>query len=218
VPGLIAIVGVYLLIGDAVSTTRNRFGPDDTVSVGERVELLTDAFSHPDSAKADQKYYSWARFSYTPPQAAAVVLYDSGRGDDDFELLGWSLLPRFLFPEKPVMSAGGREFHIKVTGFDNSSSGHGVFINGYYNAGWGGLIFVSVFLGCILACTSAFAAAVFRARVVIWLPIALLGSFMAFRIDGSFLSDCWGPSILFALAVAVGGFIDRGEMPTIRKR
>jgi hypothetical protein len=206
-PSLIVILSVYVLIGHPVASTRNLYGPHDAFEWKERVELLSEALRPEHRAQAEEKYYGWARFSYTPAQAAAIVLYDSGRGDRDFELLGWSFLPRFLFPEKPQMSASGREFHIKVTGVDNSQTGHGIFINGYYNLGWWGLIIVSIFAGCALAFTSQFAAAVYRSRVILWLPLALLGSLMAFRIDGHFLNDYWGPTLLFALAVGLGGLL-----------
>jgi hypothetical protein len=219
VPSLVIILSVYMLIGDAVSSTRNLYGPHDEFEWTERIHVLSDALFHPeDRVRPDEKYYGWARFSYTPAQAAAIVLYDSGRGDRDFELLGWSFLPRFLFPEKPSMTASGREFHIKVTGAENSQTAHGVFINGYYNLGWWGIIIVGVFAGCALACTSAFAAAVFRARVVIWLPLALLGSLMAFQIDGHFLSHYWGPSVLFAVAVAAGSLLYTTDTKSARKR
>jgi hypothetical protein len=75
-----------------------------------------------------------------------------------------------------------------------------VFVDGYYNLGWWGLIAVGIAVGGMLAWTSAFASVVYRARSTLWLPIALAGSLMAFRVDGSFLVDYWG---LFVLSVYV---------------
>ena len=56
----------------------------------------------------------------------------------------------------------------------------------------------------MLACTSAFALVVLKRRALIWLPFALLGSYMAFRIDGFFLGDFLGPftTLLYGLIVA----------------
>lgn len=209
VPAVATLSAVFLLIGNPVSTARNISARGDQVDWGERTEVLREGVLDPGSARQDDSYQSWARLCYLPAQAAAIDFYDAGRGGDDFGLLGWVFLPRFLLPAKPSMTSSGTEFHDKVTGRDTTSVGLGVFVDGYYNLGWWGVVLVGIAVGGILAWTSAVAAVVYRARASLWMPMALLGSLMAFRIDGSFLADYWGPFVLSAYVVFGGALMQR---------
>ena len=206
VAAVATLSAVFLLIGNPVNTARSISTQGERVNWGERTEVLTEGVFDPRRAQEEENYPAWARLCYLPAQAAAIDFHDAGRGGDDYTLLGWALLPRFLFTNKPNMTSSGTRFNDKVTGRDTSSTGQGVFIDGYYNLGWWGVILVGVIVGVIMAWTSAVAAVVYRARASLWMPIALLGSLMAFRIDGSFLGDYWGPFVISAYVV-VGGAI-----------
>jgi hypothetical protein len=204
VPGLAALLAVYLLIGDPVSTARNTQVLGDQIDWSERFALMSEGVLRSSNAAPKGGYHYWARFCYLTPQGAALDFYDTGQGGEDYSLLGWVFLPRFLFPDKPIMTASGPAFHHKATGGETSSTGIGVFVDGYYNLGWWGVIGVGIAVGCMLAWTSAFAAEVYRARALIWLPMALVGSFMAFRIDGAFLPDYCGTFVMFGYVVFAG--------------
>ena len=209
VPGLIIIVSVYLGIGGPVNEARQAVGSDGRVNWSERISLLEDGFFGGSQVKESEGYGYWIRFSYLVPQGAAIDFFDRGQGGNDYTLLGWTFLPRALFPQKPIITASGQEFHFKITGGMTSSTGQGVFVNGYYNLGWMGTIFVGILVGCILAWTSALATEIFNARALLWIPFALLGSFMAFRIDGHFVSDYWGPFGMLMYAVLAGLILRR---------
>jgi hypothetical protein len=197
------------LISDPVNTARNIYGFRGQVDWSERFAFMSEGVLRLSEAAWEGNYRSWARFCYIPAQGAALDFYDKGEGGDDYSLLGWAFLPRFLSSDKPIMTASGSDFNTKITGeVDAGSIGQGVFANGYYNLGWWGVIAVGIAVGCMLAWTSAFAVEVFRARAVVWLPMALLGSYMAFRIDGHFLGDYWGPFVLFVYAVLAGSVLN----------
>ncbi|MCX5724500.1 MAG: hypothetical protein NTX84_08310 [Nitrospirae bacterium] len=204
VPGVAGLLAVYLLIGNPVNTARDMQVLGDQVDWHERTTFLSDSFFLSSHAATESKYYPWVRFCYLIPQGAALNFYDMDQGGEDYRLLGWVFLPRVLFSDKPVMTASGPGFHYKVTGMDTSSTGIGVFVDGYYNLGWWGVVAVGVAVGCMLAWTSAFAVEVYRARALLWMPLALLGSFMAFRIDGGFLPDYCGTFVLACCLVCVG--------------
>ena len=205
-PGTAALLALFLLLGNAVNIARNQFGIDRQVrNWGERVVFIWDAVTSPESRK-DDRYYAWSRFCYLPAQGAALDLYDLGQGGVDFAQTAWVFVPRFLFSDKPILSSGDA-FEFKVTGVEGSASAPGVFAAGYFNWGWWGVLVVGLSLGCMLACTSGFARAVFRSRALIWLPVALSGNIMAFRIDGTFLSDYAGPFITFAYVTAAAWFL-----------
>lgn len=201
IPGLALLIALYLAIGSPVTTARNLAGSMVDGDWNYRISLLWSGLWTPDQDSIEAINHPWSRFCYTPPQAAALDLYDAGRGGDDFPKMGWTFVPRFLFPNKPIMTDSGPDFHYKISGNMNSSTGHGVFVNGYYNAGTFGVLIVAVSVGFMLACTSAFAATAFSMRSPLWLPVALLGSYMALRIDGHFLADYVGPFVLILYAV-----------------
>lgn len=198
-PGVAILLVVYLIIGSPVTTARNLTGLTSAPDWSHRISVLWDGIHAPSSDTSQST--SWSRFCYTPPQVAALDLFDAGQGGSDFEKIGWVFVPRILFPDKPIMTDSGPEFHYKISGNMNSSTGHGVFVNGYYNLGGVGVVIVGLSVGFILAFTSAFAGIVFRMRSPLWLPLALLGSYMAFRIDGHFLADFLGPFALLLYAV-----------------
>jgi hypothetical protein len=199
-PGIAVLVLALTMIGAPVLNARN-FGLGERVDWRERIDFMSESLLNSSGTTLRDDYSVWSRFCYLPAQAAALDLHDAGQSENEFGLMGWVFLPRILFPEKPNITTNGPEFFAKVVGFYGSSSGQGIFVNGYYNLGWWGVIFVSIAVGCMLACTSALAAEIYRARAIIWLPMALLGSYMAFRIDGFFLSDYWGPFVMFSLIV-----------------
>jgi hypothetical protein len=206
VPGLIALLAVFLLIGSPINTARNSGALSGQIGVDERADILREGVLDPGGTMPEESYQPWARLCYLPPQAAAMDLYDAGQGGNDYELMGWSFLPRVLFPTKPVMTMSSTEFYEKIVGRNTTSVGQGVFVDGYYNLGWWGVIAVGIAVGGILAWTSAFASVVYRSRSTLWLPIALGGSLMAFRIDGGFLVDYWGLFVLTVYA-SFGGAI-----------
>jgi hypothetical protein len=204
VPGFAGLLLFFILIASPVTTARNIFGVASRVDFGERVGLLSGALMRSGEAPVDHASTTWARFCYLTAQGAALNLYDQGSPEGSFRLLGWSLVPRALFPTKPIMSNSGADFYYQLTGQLGSATGHGIFVNGYYNLGWWGVILVGIIAGCMLGTTSAFATQVYETRAIMWMPFALLGSYMAFRIDGDFLSDYWGPYVLFLYALFLG--------------
>jgi hypothetical protein len=214
-PGLAVLLAVFLLVGSLVHTGRNTYGIGNRVDWQERTQMMFKGLLASSNSSQEEEYHSWARFCYISSQGAALDLYDSHQGSKDYTRLGWALLPRLIFPDKPMITTG-REFNIKITGSDYSSNAPGIFLDGYYNLGWWGVIIVGVSAGCILAWTSAFAREVFRARALIWVPVAMLGGFMAFRVDGNFLADFWGTFVLFGYLLLAAGLLT-GNLKKSRK-
>jgi hypothetical protein len=205
-PGLVGLLAVFLVTGPLVNSGRTMFGLVGRVDWSARINVITTALINPnDSMRVVGDYNAWNRFTYTTDQPAAVDLYDSGRGGEDYRLLWWVFIPRFAISEKPIMTTGNK-LNEKIKGSDTSSCSPGIFVDGYYNFGWLGLIVVGLSVGWMLAWTSTLAAEVFRVRALMWIPLAMLGSFMAFRMDGNFIPDYWGPFITLNYLV-IGGWL-----------
>lgn len=188
--GILSIIFVYSLSTPVIAYGRNVLGYSPA-SMPVRLQIAAQGWATSEDdplAKSD----AWGRLSYVNVQAAAVKYYEQGAGGDDFSKLPWVFVPRFVVPDKPVISSTGEEFHQRITGFRGSSTGQGVFISGYYSAGWIGLFLASSLCGLVLAQTSAIAGVVIKRRTLTLLPFALLGVYIAFRVDGSFIVDYVG--------------------------
>lgn len=142
----------------------------------------------------------WVRLCYVPAQQAGKDLYEQDQGGDDFEKLPWIVVPRMIFPQKPEMTVAGVDFNEKVAGYRTTSTGTGVFLDGYYNLGWVGFLIVSVTYGISLRVFAYIAMAVLRHRSMVMFPIVFLGIHSALRADGWWLADVMGP-----LAIVLAG-------------
>lgn len=195
---ILAAVSVLMLalivISRPISDARIMLGSSPSApSIANRWSIMETAFAANDElSPGDFWGGAWVRLCYTVPQVAAVELYDGGFGGDDVELAGWVLLPRILFPQKPIITRTGTDFNDKITGRDSSSTGIGIFVSGYYNLGWWGVVIVSAISGVVLATFSAASRAIVKRRSMLLLPVALLGGYIAFRVDGYFVADFWG--------------------------
>lgn len=182
---------VFLALVNPVGEARPILAKGGDHSVSARLQILKEVFG-PD-ASPNYGSNSWTRLCYTVSQVAAVGLYENNQGGEDVELLAWVFVPRALFSNKPIITRSGTEFNKKITGSDTSSTGMGLFVSGYYNLGWVGLFLASISAGWILSTFAAISRAVVASGSLILLPVGLLGSFMAFRIDGHFVADYLGP-------------------------
>lgn len=206
---LAAMVGflVYVTINPLVT-----FGRDELAHRGGGVPAPADLMERFDIAnsyatgteshfrRTDISGTWWSRFNYLPPQQAAVQLYRQGRGSDDFERLGWIIVPRLLFPDKPMMTGAGVDLTEKVTGLRNSSTGVGVFVDGYYMLGWLGVMLASVTYGLALRAYSVVARSIVNNRAVALYPLVFMGIYVGLRADGMWLTDVAGP-LVFMLAL-----------------
>ena len=210
IPGLATVAIVFLLIAGPVNSAPVKFG----ILAGggeftERSEYLRESFTDKGIGPEQSSYNTWSRLCYMPSEAAALYLYDSGQGGDDYKKMGWVFVPRLLFPSKPIISSGG-DFNRKVTGIETSASAPGVLADGYYNLGWFGLVASASLMGLVLAMTSALSLQVLLTKSLLWLPAGLMGAFMAFRLDGHFVNDIWGPFGMLVILMAIG-YILSGE-------
>jgi hypothetical protein len=198
------VLGVMLAsLGGVVAGARSESGATSFADP-RRIESLAAGFSSEQRSREVEEYAWWARLCYLVPQAAAIDFHDAGAGGDDFQLLPWLFLPRVLFPSKPVITDTSVDFNEKLTGSRTSSTGLGIFASGYYSGGWFGLIVASLLCGIVVAQTSAVARSAFQGRVLVLLPLALLGVYIAFRIDGHFVADFVGAFVfLLYLVIAL---------------
>lgn len=194
------VAGFVLLatVGGAVGYSRINISSIESTSLSDRLALVEAGLEAAKQQVDSANYSAWGRISYVNSQAAALDFYDRGIGGDDFSLIPWLFVPRVLAPNKPNLTSSGSDFYYKITGFEGSSTGQGIFANGYYNLGWLGLIISAMLCGWIVMQTSAIAERIIASKALLLYPMVFSGLFIAFRIDGNFLTDFLGVFIMIS--------------------
>lgn len=151
-----------------------------------------------------------ARISYASAAGFALNRWDSGLPGDSYEDALIVLVPRFLWPEKPIVSNQGFEFNALATGSADSSSSPGLFAEAYWNGGWAAVAIVMSLLGFAIWAVGRYGEWVLTTGRWWCLPLAFLGMRVGLRIDGAVVVDVIGPLGLIAVLQSALFLTDSG--------
>ena len=199
---LAAYFAIQPVIRDARIEIGRRYGANTQAGLNERFHILLGALdSHRQAGEGIQSGLS--RLSYVKSATFVIQRYDSGQPGDWAELLPAVFVPRVLWPEKPVITRIGVDIYELGTGRTSSAMGAGVFADAYWAMGWLGVIVFMPAYGVILGALTAFAARVIRERRWLYFLVVLMALRMGFRLDGHYISDVAGSSVILLATYAV---------------
>jgi hypothetical protein len=120
--------------------------------------------------------------SFVNVAAFVVAQYDHGLPGDSLRDTLYSFIPRFLWPEKPVVLLGG-ELATLVSGEVGNQISPGYFAEAYWNFGWIGLPLLLVPVGFFFNVATHFAARVIEREDWLYLPVLFLSLKVGMQID-----------------------------------
>jgi hypothetical protein len=174
----------------------------NSASLSERLEALSIAWHGDGNAASEPDTQGWwTRLCYANAQAFCLRQYDAGIGGETFQLILPAIIPRVLWPDKPIMTPGF-EFNQLVTRNRHSSSAPGVFAEAYWNAGWIGVFVTTAYLGLLCNWFTRVAFRCVAARDVRWLPFGIGGLLMGASITDWFASTYVGGAITYVIYFA----------------
>ncbi len=188
---LLVMVVVYFVSVPFVTFGRNVAGYER--SIAARFDSVSTYVAQ-DSEKSRRS--AFIRLCYVHPAAFAMSLYDSGSEAHWPPLLAATLVPRVIWPDKPIITDIGTQFNVLATGNPNSASSPGIFADSYWAMGWMGVFVFLTPLGILFGIVTAFVRARLRERDWAFLPLASFGLFMGARVDGAYLPDVAGATVL----------------------
>jgi len=195
---LFSIMSPYVTFGRDRLTQLNNTEGQAPATLPERARILQDFSRFAADGSQRVPGATWQRLNYLPDQAHAIHFYDRGNGGNDAVLAKWSIVPRLLVPSKPVMSTAGIDLHEKIDGHRLSSTGIGVFVDGYYNAGWIGFAVAILIVAFTLRLVSEIAWGVLEGGSLLMYPLMFVAVMMGLRVDGWLLVDYVGQSVVAA--------------------
>ncbi len=193
----VTIFSLYLAITPVVSAAREGSGftgeASAVIPVEKRVSALLEYVGEGDQANDSGVQGGWSRLSYVNAATFAASEYDLGRPGNSLRDIFVIWVPRALYPDKPEITALGREFNYAATGNDQSQSNPGLVAEGYWTNGWLGVVLFGVGLAMIFTYWSLYSIAVLRSDAWHLFFVVLLGMRTGIRMDGLLVPDIIGP-------------------------
>jgi hypothetical protein len=209
----ILVVPLYASLQPLISYGRAevmlRFGEDGRPGLSERLPILT-AYFEGGGAVADSEHQgALARISYVNAATFVIREYDVGRPARWPELLPAVFVPRFLWPDKPIITDVARDITEMAQGFRTSSTGVGLFADSYWAMGWFGVVVFMMVYGGLIGGLTVMAVGILRRGRWILFPLVLMAQVMGFRTDGLFISDVAGHAVIMLGMFVLLLFVER---------
>ncbi len=206
------------LVGYARTIQALQFRSNTAGTLTQRWQILMSFFDPASKLIPDDEVQFYlARLSYTNVAAYVIDRYDRGYPGNSLGGAFAILVPRMLWPEKPIFNPGG-DLAAEITGVTGDIVGAGIFAEAYWNFGWGGIPLLMIPFGVILTVMSRFALNVMNREAWIYMPVLFLGVNMGLHVSGAYSIDVMGPTAA-ALVIGLGcSLIERVLMPESSRR
>jgi hypothetical protein len=214
---LVSYFSFQPLVGYGRDVLSTRYGQIRGADVAERWNIVIAYLGGDRSALLSEKQSGLARLSYVNANAYVMERYDAGMPGNTLYAAMAVLVPRALWPDKPIISALGEELNFLVYNRYGSSLGIGYFSEAYWNFGWRGFIPFVAIAGIILSLFSRFSLRVMARGDWLLLPVVLIGVNMGIRTDGYLVPDILGPAwmaLLLGLGLLTCGRLASALRPT----
>jgi len=219
---MILTSGLYAAIRPIVTYARNEIshlgqGHSDA-SITQRLDILSKGLNAGDmhsKYKKDDEQAWWTRLSYVNCQAFVMDQYDEGNKGNTLGLIAWVFVPRFIYPEKPVLSVVGQDFTEVVLGHRYGYTGVGMFGEAYWNGGWPMVMLICSFIGgmhYLITCNSL---RQITRRQYYYLPCIFLGISTGYRIDAWFVGGFFGVLVVYYFLFLVTRLVVRLRLKSI---
>jgi hypothetical protein len=167
-------------------------------SAFERMEIILQYLEDSTARRAiEDDYQPWlARLSYLNAQGFAVAAYDSGRPSNGLDNFLYVFIPRFIMPDKPIISDVGADFNEAVTGSRLSSTSPTIMVEGYYLYGWLGVFALMPVYGSIIGLYSRFGFRKLQEGKIALFPAILMMMISGMQNDNNLLTSTFGGGVI----------------------
>jgi hypothetical protein len=143
-----------------------------------RTEMLSEYISGYGSKRTqdDELQSWWYRLSFTGVQAYGMRAYDAGLAGSTLNDVWMLFVPRFVWPDKPIVEGPGKVFHALVNNRQDSISHLALSVYGdlYWQFGWLGVVVISPLIGWFFGMMSWRSIAIMRQRDFMLLPLVMI--------------------------------------------
>lgn len=147
-----------------------------------------------------------SRLTYQNVATYVVSRYDTNQPSDSISTSLVAVVPRIIWPNKPLTTAMNEDLFYELTGQVGSAVSTTVPIDCYWNFGWPGVVVLSFLMGLPLMLASRRCYRIVAERDWLMMPFVLLCFRVSVAVDSQFVSAVFSPGVMavvlyFALLV-----------------
>ena len=196
--GTAVLVTTFVQINPVVIYARDRqsrdYGELGGGSLSERAGYISDYLAG-DRTDRTAETNVMDRLNYVMPASFVIAQFDNGVPNDELAGSAYMLVPRFLWPEKPITTGAGLKVNLLMGIESVNQIAVTVFADIYWNLGWAGLLLTFV-MGAFLGASSVVSQTIMRNGDWLMMPF-VLGTFrVALGADGNFTAGILIPAVL----------------------
>ena len=172
------------------------------MSLSQNLVYLRAYFDNKQEKDPEAIQESLVRVSFVNIAAFVMSQYDHGLPGDSLRDTLYSFIPRFLWPEKPLVLVAG-ELATLASGEVGNAISPGYFAEAYWNFGWIGLPLLLIPVGFYFNIATHFAARVIEREDWLYLPLLFLSLKIGLQIDVFYIGFVGTVGQIFALYLMV---------------
>lgn len=198
--GAVAVIAGYMWVKPLTDIGRGEFYHKQK-SLSSRITLIYDYIAgnlEPSSYETlSNSEHWWTRQSFASTEAHLIDAYDSGHPGNTINDFWVAFIPRAVWPDKPDISAAGRNLNYALFGNDTTSIGATVYGEAYWNGGWLVVALASIFIGIVFSVLGKLSLYYMQAMDLRFLPVAVIGIYYGLAIQEWFVLTFVGGIPLF---------------------
>ena len=209
----VSLIGSLALLQPMVANARilqaQKYGDTDAGRLGERisdyVNYVNGIRSEGTRTGSDE---ALVRLSYVNVAAFVIYQYDRRMPDDSISNAAIALIPRLIWPAKPIVTQSGNDLYYSLTGFEGSAVSGTVIADTYWNMGYVGLLIFCPLIGMYCMLVSRISYSIVSQRDWFMMPFVLIAFKIGFSVDGSFVNSVLAPMAISIIAYPLLRFLE----------
>lgn len=202
---VVVVASIYFTINPIVVYSRSRhYQAHSVMGTGtfeDRISYLRDYWNGDRAFEGtgEATSYSMARLDYVMPASFVIAQYDRGVPSDEIATSGYMLIPRFLWPDKPVTTTAGLAVNYLLGIQSTNQIAVTMLADLYWNFGWPGLSLMLI-AGFFIGIGTLASRRILKSGDWLMMPFVFVAFRASLGFDGNFATGLMIP-IIMAIAL-----------------
>lgn len=195
------LVFSFSILQPMVAYARNMVSIELALDPIERVAHMADYLAgDANESNADEVQVDFLRFGHTHVAAFIIDRYDRGTPSDELANSLTALVPRIVWPDKPVVTQGAADLYFLVSGREGSALAATTFADLYWNGGWIAALLLPFIWGGLMFIGTRESLRIVRQRDWFMMPFVLLVFMIGLSQESAFTVSVFIPTVMAVIA------------------